>query len=713
MKEACGRIILLHCNELESIMKRKIYLEDIPLDEALAVFEKALREAGLWDPLPAETIPVADASGRVTAEPIWAKISSPHYNASAMDGYALRSRDTEGATETNPVLLTLQESGEHRKDIARPALIVDTGQPLPPWADAVVMVEHTQQSTGEDGSPAIEIRGSLAPWRNVRLMGEDMVATELVIAANHRLRPVDLGAIAGSGHDSVKVFRKPRVAIIPTGSELVDVADAASEGVSPGSIIEYNSMVLAAQVDQWGGISTRWSITPDDYSAIQNAVLQASRDHDLILVNAGSSAGTKDYTAGIVDSLGRLLVHGIAIRPGHPVILGIIGEHGQRSISSKDDAAALLAGSVIDDRQVNVEEDDREMTAIIGVPGYPVSTALTGEIFVEPLLTRWQGLVQHSSAKLSASISRKVLSHTGDDEFVRVSVGKVKNRYIATPISRGAGVITSLVRADGIVRIPRFSEGLQAGSDVEIHLYRSAEEIENTIVAIGSHDLTLDLISQFLSARGQGQRLSSANVGSLSGLIALRKGEAHIAGSHLLDPDSGEYNDSYVKKYIHGQNLVLVTLVERAQGWIVPKGNPKGLRRWDDIVSPDIRMINRQRGAGTRVLLDFELKKRGFDSRNVKGYEDEAYTHLAVAAAVSSGAADTGLGIAAAAQALRLDFIPLATEQFDLIMTQDVYESDLLRPLLELMFDREFQAAVAVMPGYSTRRMGETRAIAG
>lgn len=694
-------------------MKRKIYLEDIPLDEALKVFEKALREAGLWEPLPAETIPVAGASGRVTAEPIWAKISSPHYNASAMDGYALRSRDTEGATETNPVLLTLQESGEPPKDAARPALIVDTGQPLPPWADAVVMVEHTQQSTGDDGQSAIEIRASLAPWRNVRLMGEDMVATELVIAANHRIRPVDLGAIAGSGHDSVKVFRKPRVAIIPTGSELVDVSDAASEGMSPGSIIEYNSMVLAAQVDQWGGISTRWPITPDDRSAIQNAVLQASRDHDLILVNAGSSAGTKDYTAGIVDSLGQLLVHGIAIRPGHPVILGIIGKHGQKSISSNDHADALPAGSVIDNQQIDGEEDEGKMTAIIGVPGYPVSTALTGEIFVEPLLARWQGMVQRHTAKLSASISRKVLSHTGDDEFVRVSVGKVKNRYIATPISRGAGVITSLVRADGIVRVPRFSEGLQAGSDVEIHLYRSTEEIENTIVAIGSHDLTLDLISQFLSAKGQGQRLSSANVGSLSGLIALRRGEAHLAGSHLLDPDSGDYNDSYVEKYLPGQNMVLLTLVERAQGWIVPKGNPKGLQGWDDIVSPDIRIMNRQRGAGTRVLLDFELKNRGFDTRNVQGYEEEAYTHLAVAAAVSSGVADTGLGIAGAAQALQLDFIPLASEQFDLIMTRDVYESDLLRPLIELMFDRDFQAAVEAMPGYNTRRMGETRAIAG
>ncbi|MFN2188111.1 MAG: substrate-binding domain-containing protein, partial [Candidatus Promineifilaceae bacterium] len=344
---------------------------------------------------------------------------------------------------------------------------------------------------------------------------------------------------------------------------------------------------------------------------------------------------------------------------------------------------------------------------------YPVSAALTGEIFVEPLLTRWQGLSSRQAAKLSATISRKVMSHTGDDDFVRVTVGKVNNRYIATPISRGAGVITSLVRADGLVLIPRFSEGLQAGSEVQVQLYRSVQTIENTIVAIGSHDLTLDLISQFLSSTAQGLRLSSANVGSLSGLIALRRGEAHIAGSHLLDPETGAYNDSYVSKYIPGEEMTLVTLVERQQGWIVPKGNPKGLEDWADLSSRDLRMINRQRGAGTRVLLDFQLKQRGIDPGGIKGYTEEAYTHLAVAAAVSSGAADVGLGIAAAARALNLDFVPLAAEQYDLVMRRETYESNFLQPLLDLMSDSQFRSAVSSMPGYDIDRMGEARTIGG
>lgn len=725
--------------DMAGIMKQKIYLEDVPLNEALATFEDALRAVDLWDPLPAELIHVADSCGRITAEPVWAEISSPHYNASAMDGFALRSRDTEDATETSPISLTLIESSEPGTEYEQCAQVVDTGQPLPAWADAVVMVEHTHQLSDASGDPAIEIRASLSPWRNVRLLGEDMVATELVLPSMHRLRPVDLGAIAGSGHNTVRVIRQPRVAIIPTGSELVSVDAIADSDVSPGNIIEYNSIVLASQVDQWGGIPTRWPIVPDDFASIQEAVLEASLDHDLILVNAGSSAGTRDFTADVVDSLGTLLVHGVAVRPGHPVILGIIGDEKRISALGALEPRSPTSSNGIHDRpRIEKSQDQEDGTGeyarkhdesnkhswttndephqtvpIIGIPGYPVSAALTGEIFVHPLLSQWQGIPALPTSELQATITRKVMSHTGDDDFVRVTVGKVADRYTATPISRGAGVITSLVRADGIVRIPRFSEGLDAGVQVQVQLYRTSTEIENTIVAIGSHDLTLDILAQFLSIKGQGKRLSSANVGSLGGLIALRRGEAHIAGSHLLDPESGDYNTSYVKRYLAGLDMIVISLVEREQGWIVPAGNPKGLQTWEDIVAPDVQIINRQRGAGTRVLLDFELERRGIEAAEVLGYEEQAYTHLAVAAAVASGMVDTGLGIAAAARALHLDFIPLATEQYELILAREVYQSDLVQPLLNLLVDPEFRSAAMAMPGYGVTHMGEVRTVSG
>jgi putative molybdopterin biosynthesis protein len=684
-------------------MKRNIYLEDIPLDEAWAAFVAALAEANLWRPLPAEIIPVAEANGRVTAQAVWAKISAPHYHASAMDGYALRAADTESATETAPVRFRLLKTGEDEGLVERPAQAVNTGHPLPAWANTVVMIEHTQPVTLADGRPGIELRASLPPWHHVRPLGEDMVATELVLPANHKLRPVDLGALAGSGHATVSVYRRPRVAVIPTGSELV-AAETAAQPPRPGQIIEYNSIVLAAQVESWGGRATRWPIVPDNFAAIQAAVRQAMSTHDLILLNAGSSAGSEDYTAHVVQSLGRLLVHGVAVRPGHPVVLGI-GHQGSESdqrpaASPQPSPPHPLTPSPL-----------HPPVPIIGVPGYPVSAALTGEIFVEPLLARWQGQPPYQPPVMQAILTRKVTSSTGDDDYVRVAVGKVGDKVMATPISRGAGVITSLVRADGIVRIPRFQEGVEAGRPVTVHLYRSPADIERAILVIGSHDLTLDLLAQFLAERRQGLRLASANVGSLGGLIALRRGEAHLAGSHLLDPAAGDYNASYVRRYLPDQEVFLVTLVGREQGWIVPPGNPKKLSGWADVVQPDIRLVNRQRGAGTRVLLEYELSRLGLDPTQVRGYEREEYTHLAVAAAVASGVADTGLGIRAAARALNLGFVPLGHERYDLIIPKVHYESELLRPLLDLLHDDTFRTAVAALPGYDITPMGQVTLI--
>ncbi|MFN2124813.1 MAG: molybdopterin biosynthesis protein, partial [Candidatus Promineifilaceae bacterium] len=509
--------------------------------------------------------------------------------------------------------------------------------------------------------------------------------------ANHKLRPVDLGALAGSGHGSVSVYRRPRVTIIPTGSELVSLEEAQEQAeeastVAPGQIIEYNSIVLASQVENWGGIAVRRPIIPDSLPEIRAAVQSAACDSDLVLINAGSSAGSEDYTSHIVGELGRLLVHGIAIRPGHPVIIGMLecggeGVHAMREVP------------------------------VIGVPGYPVSAALTGEVFVEPLLALWQGQPPLEPPTLEGTLTRKIVSHTGDDDYVRVSVGKVGDKLMVTPLSRGAGVITSLVRADGILRIPRFSEGQNAGDRVTVHLYRKPREIERTIVAIGSHDLTLDVLAQHLAEKAGGLRLMSANVGSMSGLVALRRGEAHLAGSHLLDPQTGIYNESYVRRYLPDQKVMLVKLVGRQQGWMVPQGNPLGLADWADILNPDLQFVNRQRGAGTRVLLDYELSRRGIDPAQVAGYDREEYTHLAVAAAVASGAANAGLGIRAAAEALDLDFVPLASEQYELVIPASFYESELLRPLLDLLHNEAFRQAVEALPGYDVSAMGEARAV--
>jgi putative molybdopterin biosynthesis protein len=655
-------------------MARKVYLEDIALDEAWRRLTEALDAAGVADPVRggSESIPVADALDRVTAAPIWARISSPHYHASAMDGYAVYASDTTGATETTPVRLTLVEPGPSTPSVARPAQPVNTGHPLPRWANAVIMIEDVQHLEGE-----IEIMASVAPYQHVRPLGEDMVATELVLPANHRLRPVDLGAIVGSGHRTVSVRRKPRVAIIPTGSELVSVEQA--DDLEPGDIVEYNSIVLAAQVRSWGGKPTRLAIVPDELDAIKAAVLEAAAGHDLVLVNAGSSAGSEDYTAQVVQEAGELLVHGVAVRPGHPVIIGMIHHQSGKK-------------------------------PIIGVPGYPVSSALTGEIFVEPLLARWLGRPSAQRPRIQAVMTRKVQSPLGDDEFMRVAVGRVGERTVAAPLSRGAGVISSLVRADGIVRIPRFSEGVHAGEPVTVELYRDPVDIDHTIIAIGSHDLVLDLLAQFLAERAPGMRLVSANAGSLGGIVALRRREAHLAGSHLLHPESGSYNVPYVRQYLPGQPAVLVTLTRREQGLIVPAGNPKEIHSLADLQRPGIRYVNRQRGAGTRVLLDYRLSEIGIDSSVIQGYEREEVTHLAVAAAVASGVADCGLGIRAASRALDLGFVPIEWERYDLVIPREHYESSLIAPLLALLKDQAFHAAVNKLPGYDPSPMGQIAA---
>jgi putative molybdopterin biosynthesis protein len=661
-------------------MSRKVYLEDIPLDEAWRRFSAALKAIGRWQPIEGEDIPVPEALGRVTARPIWAHVSSPAYHASAMDGYAVRSEETITANDTHPLQLELGAQAQY----------VDTGDPLPGWADAVIMIENVQPiGTAPTGDTHIEIRAPIAPWTAVRPLGEDMVATELVLPANHILRPVDLGALAGSGHAMVNVRRKPRVAVIPTGTELITMEQVVQSGVKAGDIIEYNSIVLAAEVEQWGGVATRYPIAIDDFKRIKAAVVDAASKHDLVLINAGSSAGSEDFTARVVQELGTLLVHGVAVRPGHPVILGMI----KAAISNQPSAIP-----------------------IVGVPGYPVSAALTGEIFIEPLLAKWLGLPGHQKPTLRGNITRKLLSPMGEDEWVRVTAGKVGDRIVAAPLSRGAGVITSLVRADGIVRIPRFSEGVDTGAEVTIELYTDPAEIDRTIVHIGSHDLTLDLLAQHLAEttsdspspdRAAQRRFVSAHAGSLGGLIALRRGEAHLAGSHLLDPETGEYNFSYIKQYLPDVPVVVVTLLRREQGLIVAKGNPKSIASLKDLARPAVRFVNRQRGAGTRVLLDYRLKELGIAAEAVHGYQREEYTHLAVAAAVQSGVADCGLGVRAAARALDLDFVSVEWERYDLVIPQQFYESELLQPLLTLIRGESFRKVVAELEGYDSSGMGE------
>ena len=637
--------------------KRRIYLEDIPLDEARAMLQAALAGVDRAAPLPGEPIPLDEALGRVTAAPVQAVLSSPHFHCAAMDGYAVSAATTVSARETRALPMRL----------GRDAFPVNTGDPLPAGANAVIMIENVNQA--DDST--ILIYAAAAPWQHVRLMGEDMVSTETVLQINHQLRPVDLGALAGSGLQQVTVRRKPRVRIIPTGSELVSIAQQPKRG----QLIEYNSLILGSQIRDAGGEASVGAIVPDDEAALSAALADAiAAKPDLILILSGSSAGSRDFSATAIGDMGDVLVHGIAVRPGHPVIIGM--------------AAGI---------------------PVIGVPGYPVSAALTGELFVVPLIRQWLGLTPPEAAVVDALSTQKIMSPIGDDDFVRVALAEIDGRLQATPLQRGAGVITSLVEADGLAHIPRFHEGVDRGGTLKVSLYRALSLIKRTLLIMGSHDPMLDLLATHLRTRSTGQRLVSVNVGSLGGLIALRRGEAHLAGCHLFHPETESYNIPYVERYLPNEPVALVTFAQREQGLILPAGNPLGIASVADLSGA--RFINRQRGAGTRVLFDHLLAQHHISPADIAGYEREEYTHLAVAAAVADGIGDCGMGLRAAAEAMELDFIGLTWERFDLAIPQRYLETEAIEALLDVLRGDAFKRELGARSGYrsdATGRVVET-----
>lgn len=600
-------------------------------------------------------MPVALALGRVTAEPVWATRSSPAFDSAAMDGIAVTAAHTVGASESTPILL--------RPDQFE---VVDTGDPVPPGRDAVVMREDVHHAGSGDDARA-ELRAATAPWTHVRSIGEDVAATELLLPVGHRLRPYDLAAAAAAGATELSVRRPPRVTIIPTGDEIRPVG----EPLTTGQIPETNSLMLAAQARLLGVEVEVAAIFADQPGLIAGAMHRAAADSDLVLVIAGSSAGRDDWTAHVVATEGVLAVHGVAVKPGHPVVLGVV-----------------------------------DATPVIGVPGFPVSAALTFDIFAAPLLAGLEGAAPVRRPRTPARLARKLASHSGVDDWVRVRLGRVGGQIVATPLPRGAGVLTSLVRADGLLVVPAGLEGHHAGEFVEVELLRGLDEVARTIVAVGSHDLVLDLAASTLRQRDPGLGLVSSHIGSLGGLVALRDGLCHLAGSHLLDPATGDYTLPYLDRVLGAGEGVVIRLVHRQQGLLVARGNPLGLTGVADLARPGLRYVNRARGTGTRVLLDHLLTAAGIDPTRVDGYGREQSTHLTVAATVAAGRADTGLAIMAAARAFNLDFVPVADEPYDLVTTGNTLESGVLDPVLQLLTDTSFLQSVEALGGYSTAQTG-------
>ncbi len=634
---------------------RNLFLNNLPVEQALERFRDALKPH-----LKAmcESVAVVEALDRVTGEPVFALCNSPLYDSAAMDGIAVVSAHTHGASAATPCTLKRGED----------FCAVDTGDPVRLPYDAVIMAEDIQETP----EGAVLIRSAAQAWQHVRPVGEDIVQGEMILPGGHRIRPMDIGVLLSAGMTRVVVRKRPTVAIIPTGTEMMEPGEAMREG----GIIESNSRMFEALVRQGGGDPTRFAPVPDEYALLMRQIEDAARRFDMVLVCSGTSAGREDYTVHVLRELGEVVVHGVAMKPGKPVIL------------------AEVFGK-----------------PVVGTPGYPVSAYLAYENFVAPVLSSLSGRLEAGAPVVQATLARRLVSSFKYREYVRVKVGRVAGRLVASPLARGAGAAMTLVRADGFCVIDQDVEGVESGETVSVILSRDLIDLEHTVVSIGSHDLLLDVLADLLPNLCPGTHLSSSHVGSMGGLMALRSGEAHIAPVHLLDPATGVYNLDAIRSLFPCREMALIKGVGRVQGIMVKKGNPLGIAGIEDL--PRCRFVNRQRGAGTRVLLDYLLGKAGVDPQGIAGYDREAATHMAVAASVRGESADAGLGILSAARAMDLDFIPVGNEEYDFAIPAEFLKLAHIRAFIDALKNPAFLQKLEALGGYASDHCGEVVLIDG
>ena len=627
------------------------YLTNVPLEQARRDYIQLLESHGFGPKT--EVIPVFESCGRVTARAVYAHICAPHYAASAMDGVAVNAKDTFGATETTPVTL---QPGQYT--------VLDTGDPIPEDRDAVIMVEDIVKN--EDGS--ITIHAAAAPWQHIRQIGEDVCAGEMILPGHMTVSPAAIGAMIAGGVLEIEVIRKPVIGIIPTGDEIIPPCT----DPKPGDILEFNGSIFSAMVRQWGAEAVVYPIVPDKFDRIQAMVAKAASECDMVILNAGSSAGREDFSARVIRELGEVLYHGIAMKPGKPAILGCQGDK-----------------------------------PILGVPGYPVSGIIVIEQLLKPLIDHWLQVPPAPAQYAKATLTRPVVSGLKYEEFVRVRMGCVGGRLMASPLSRGSGVVSSFMKADGIVEVPQGLEGYEAGSEVNVRLLSPIQKLQNTLVVIGSHDPLLDELGDMLHLENPELYMSSSHVGSMGGIMAIRRGEAHAAGCHLLDTNDGTYNRSFIRKYFPKGGVRLISCVGRQQGLMVAKGNPLNIQKFADIAGKGVRYVNRQKGSGTRILTDYLCKQENLDTASIYGYDREELTHTSVAAQIGSGSADAGMGVYSAAKLYDLDFIPICVEEYDLMIPDHAWDTPMVRELLTILKSDAFREKILSLGGYTVDNPGE------
>lgn len=626
-------------------MGRNLYLKSVSIEEAHHLFNRIKQTQMKY--VKTEIIDTKDAYDRVLSEAIFAQKSVPAFPSAAMDGIAIASSRTQKASDHHPLIL-------NKNDYQ----VIDTGDIIKSPYDCVIMAEDCIET--EKG---LQIIKAAVPYENVRPIGEDVVEGELIFPMEHVLDVMDLSVLIASHVQSVSVYKQVRIGIIPSGDEIKNIDDLSDEA----DIIESNSYLFSSWSKKAKAIPTTYPIVEDVPEKIEAALKKALAENDVVIINAGSSAGRDDYSSSIIEKLGKVYVHGIAIKPGKPAILGQVGHQ-----------------------------------AVFGVPGFPVSAHIIFEEFIYPFLLQLNHRPLERKEELIARSNRTIISSLKSKEYVRVKVAKLNGQYVATPLARGAGMMMSVIKSDGYALIDQNSEGIKANDPVKVQLNKSIDEIDHTLVAIGSHDLLMDLIRNALKAHGSRTSLSSIHVGSYAGILALSKHESKLAMSHLLDKE-GTYNLSSIKP-LFKEAVVLIKGVKRIQGFIVKKGNPLNIHSIQDL--KNVRYINRQKGSGTRFLLDYLLEQEKISSDLIQGYGKEVSTHLAVAASVASDEADVGLGVFSAAQVMNCDFIELAEEDYDFVCYKDqLYDQD-IQDFIDILKNDSFIRQLQNLGGYKVVEAG-------
>jgi len=625
-----------------------VYLENISLEEALSKYLSRLQPFANKS----KVVPVTEALGLITSEAVFAANNSPLYDCAAMDGIAVISERTKNAREVSPTTL---KPGQDFID-------VDTGDPIMPPYDAVIMVEDINRT--HDGD--VIIRKAATSYQHVRTIGEDVVKGELILPSNHRIRPVDIGALLSGGITKISVIVLPKIAVIPTGSELIEPGSE----ISQGSIIESNSRMLEASIKEDGCQPRRYPIVPDIKKELYKTLTDAVATCDMVLLCSGTSAGREDYTKNIIENLGEVVTHGVAIKPGKPVILAIINDK-----------------------------------PVIGIPGYPVSAYIVYKNIVLPTIQSLQGLETEPGVNIQATLTKRLVSSLKHKEFVRVKLGKIGDKFIATPLSRGAGAGMSLVKADGFCIIDQELEGLEAGATVQVSLLRNVSEFTKTVISIGSHDIIMDILADLMSNQSGEVNLSSSHVGTMGGLMALKNKECHIAPIHHLDEESGSYNVKIIKQLFSDEKMALIKGVRRVQGIMVVKGNPQNITCIADLTR--CRYVNRSRGTGTRMFLDYNLKLANILPVDINGYDREVSTHMNVGGIISSGGADAGLGVMSAALACGLDFVPIGEEDYDFALHAHTLNYEHVKIFIRHLKSAKFHKELEKLGGYTAENCGE------